>query len=102
MVSNNNRLKKSMFKVKDPEKFNKLLKSLEANSAEVIDFTGLEMGNELAKDLFAKLKESSKVKNVRMMKNGLTDDVIPALTEALEDIEVLNLAQNNFSIKIVD
>ena len=101
-TTNKDRLKKSIFKVKDPQRFNKLLKALEADSAEVVDFTGLELGNDLAKDLFSKLKQSSKVRNVRMMKNNLSDDVLPFLTDALDNIEVLNLAQNNFTIKILD
>ena len=36
------------------------------------------------------------------MKNNLTDDVLPFLTASLDNIEVLNLAQNNFSAKILD
>jgi hypothetical protein len=37
-----------------------------------------------------------------MMKNNLTDEVLPFLTAALDNIEVLNLAQNNFSAIILD
>ena len=35
------KLKKSIFKVKDPERFDRLIKTLEAGSTENIDFTGL-------------------------------------------------------------
>lgn len=37
-----------------------------------------------------------------MMKNGLNDDILSFLSEALEQIEVLNLAQNSFTVKILD
>ena len=44
-VSNKDRLKKSVFKVKDPEKFEKQIKLFDREGVESLDFTGLEMGN---------------------------------------------------------
>jgi hypothetical protein len=35
------RIKRSFLKVKDPEKFEKLLKAMESDNVESLDFTGL-------------------------------------------------------------
>lgn len=101
MNSPKDKLKRSIFKVKDPERFDRLIKTLEAGSAENIDFTGLELGNEITKELCQKLKGAKKVKSVRLMKNLLNDDLLPALL-TLTHLEVINLAQNSFTVKAID
>lgn len=49
-----------------------------------------------------KLKECKKVRTVRLMKNLLSDDCLPGLIECLGSIEIINLAQNQFTAKILD
>lgn len=44
-----NKLKKLIFKVKEPEKFDKIINALEKDSLESADLTGLEMGDEIAR-----------------------------------------------------
>jgi hypothetical protein len=36
-----NKLKRSIFKVKDPERFERILQALELDNLEIVDFTGL-------------------------------------------------------------
>lgn len=80
------KLKRSVFKVKDPERFERLLKAMEADNSESLDFTGLELGNDMAKEVCMKLKECKKLRTIRLMKNQLTDDCLPALTSCLSSI----------------
>ena len=56
----------------------------------------------MAREVAQKLRESKKVKNVRLMKNLLSDDCLPSLLECLHSVDILNLAQNSFSSKIMD
>jgi hypothetical protein len=99
-VGSKDRLKRSIFKVKDPERFDKLLKTLETDLVEAIDFSGLELGNELVKDLCFALKDCRRIRSVRLTRNSLNDDCLSYLIDCLSSIEVLNLAQNAFSSKI--
>lgn len=39
------KLKKVVFRAKDPEKFERLLKAMDSDCSESLDFTGLELGN---------------------------------------------------------
>lgn len=52
---------------------------IENDSVETIDFTGLELGNEITKEICQKLKDCKKIRNLRLMKNQLNDEVLPSL-----------------------
>jgi len=81
-----NKAKRNLLKVKDPEKFQKILKALEGDNLQIADFTGFEMGDEAAKEVCEKLIKCSKVKSLRLMKNQLTDGILPDLFKAISHL----------------
>lgn len=96
------RLRKFVLKVKEPEKFDKIVTGLESDSINSVDLTGFEIGDEGAKELCLKIVQCKKPRLLRLMKNSLTDESIREVIDTLKVIDYLNLAQNNFTEKILD
>ncbi len=72
-TSPKSKLRKYALRVKDPEKFEKMVSALELDSLETVDLIGFEMGDEIAKAFCAKISECKKPRMIRLMKNNLSD-----------------------------
>ena len=86
--------------MKIPEGYLKLVEKIESNEIEVVDLTGSELGESCLLYIIEKL--NSKVKNLKLTKNKITDDFLAHIIQFLDNIVVLNLGSNQLSEKCLD
>jgi Ran GTPase-activating protein (RanGAP) involved in mRNA processing and transport len=84
-----------------PEKYKNVLEDLKNDRAETIDFGGAELGDQVIIALCDYIAKSVKVRNLKLVRNKLTDEAMYDILSACfkSKITSLNLGQNFFTEK---
>lgn len=101
-VSNLDNKKKK--KIKIPEKYQIVFDDLKNNRVDCLDFTNAELGDTIVIQLTEYIKNSGKLKTIKLIRNKLTDECLTPLLQACLDSRVssLNLSQNSLTDKALD
>lgn len=96
-----NRRKK---KLKIPEKYEAIVEDLRCDRAECIDLTNAELGDAIILQLCDYIRNSTKLRSLKLIRNKLSDEAFPQLMEACTEsrISSLNLGQNLLTDKALD
>lgn len=87
-------LKKKLKSIKVPEKYEKVLEGIVSDTHETIDLTGAELGDNAMLQVCELFKYNCKARTIKLIRNKLTDEVIPKLIPSLCNAVTLNLSQN--------
>jgi hypothetical protein len=79
--------------IRVPEKFDKTLDLLFADTLDLLDLTNAELGDSTILQICEFLR-GTKVRSVKFIRNKLTDDAIPKMIPSLGLVIILNLSQN--------
>jgi hypothetical protein len=85
--------KKKLKMIRVPEKFDKTLDLLFADTLDLLDLTNAELGDSTILQICEFLR-GTKVRSVKFIRNKLTDDAIPKMIPSLGLVIILNLSQN--------
>ena len=91
-------------KIEVPEKYRNILDDLKNDRSETIDFGGAEIGDQNLLGVCEYIGKSSKLRNLKLVRNKLTDEVVYELLNACfkSKITSLNLGQNLLTEKCLD
>jgi len=87
------------------DKFEPIIQGIQYNTIESADLTGAELGDQGIYKLSEYLRNNTRLKSLKLLKNKITDDGITALINALycnKTLQTLNLSQNYLTEKSVD
>jgi len=87
------------------DKFEPIIQGIQYNTIENADLTGAELGDSGIYKLSEYLRNNTRLKSLKLLKNKITDDGITSLINALycnKTLQTLNLSQNYLTEKSVD
>jgi hypothetical protein len=87
------------------DKFEPIIQGIQYNTIENADLTGAELGDSGVYKLSEYLRNNTRLKSLKLLKNKITDDGITALINALycnKTLQTLNLSQNYLTEKSVE
>ena len=94
--------RKACLRVRQPQKFCQAMDALQGGSPQALDLTGMDIGDAIAAQILPLIEQSVSLKNLRLMKNQLSDQSAATIVRMLKKVNVLNLSHNNFTDKIIE
>lgn len=103
-VDCNNTTVKKKKKIDLPEKYRQTLEDLKNDRCEVIDFGGAELGDANIQAICEYIQKSTKLRNLKLVRNKITDEVMKDLLNACfcSKVTSLNLGQNSLTEKTLE
>jgi hypothetical protein len=80
--------------IKLPEKYEKMMEGVLTDSVETVDFTNAELGDVISLQICELMKSNTKSRNLKLIRNKITDDGFSKLMPLLTAFSSINLSQN--------
>jgi hypothetical protein len=90
--------------VKVPERYEGVLEDLKAGRSDLVDFTNAELGEATVGGILELLRNTQKVRTLKLIRNKLSDEIMGPLIGLLQGCSItsLNLSQNQMTEKALD
>ena len=89
--------KKKMKALKVPEKYEKVLDGITHDALDIVDFTNAELGDTTILHILELMRDNTRVKTLKLIRNKLTDEGIIKMIPYFSNIQSLNLSQNQLT-----
>lgn len=101
-VTNNDQKKKKKLKI--PEKYEAIVEDLRCDRTDCVDLTNAELGDAIIISLCDYIRNTSKLRTLKLIRNKLTDEAFAHILEACSESKVtsLNLGQNLLTDKALE
>lgn len=102
LISNNEKpTKKKLKSIRIPEKYEKVLEGIFANTLDLIDLTNAELGDAVILQV-CEFIQFSKAKTIKLIRNKMTDSGLAKALPSLANATTLNLSQNGLTEEVLD
>lgn len=87
-------IKKKLRSLKIPEKYEKMVEGVMTDTLDTVDFTNAELGDNTVIQICDLMKNNTRVKTLKLIRNKLTDEAVSKILPFMTGISTLNLSQN--------
>jgi hypothetical protein len=90
-------IKKKIKNLKVPEKYEKVIEGIMSDTLEIVDLTNAELGDNAILQILDLMKDNTRVKTLKLIRNKLTDEGIAKMIPYIANVLSLNLSQNQLT-----